>query len=44
LGAREIPRSSFVAQLAHSIGKPALVWRFEPQLWHQLIKNTENKA
>ncbi len=45
LGAREMPRSEFVAyvnhqlnhQLGHNTRKPVLNWRFEPQLWNELL-------
>ncbi|WP_041676365.1 leucyl/phenylalanyl-tRNA--protein transferase [Ramlibacter tataouinensis] len=37
MGAREIPRSDFVAQVAHNRLKPALRWRFDPVYWHDLL-------
>lgn len=45
LGAQEMPRSAFLAYLNHQIipqfghntRKPALNWRFEPQLWNELL-------
>ena len=40
LGAREIPRETFVAQVAHSVMKPAPPWRFEPIYWQRLLMRT----
>ena len=37
LGAREIPRDAFVAQVAQSVKKPSPPWRFEPIYWHRLV-------
>ncbi len=37
LGAREITRSDFVAQVAQATRKPALPWRFEPVYWSELL-------
>ena len=37
LGAREIPRADFVAQVAHNAKKPALAWRFDPVYWNRLL-------
>ena len=37
LGAREIPRSDFVAQVAQSVKKPAPAWRFESVYWQRLL-------
>jgi leucyl/phenylalanyl-tRNA--protein transferase len=37
LGAREIPRSAFVAQVAQSVKKPAPPWRFDPLYWDALL-------
>ena len=47
LGAREMPRSEFVAYINHQLNhqqgnttrKPPLNWRFDPQLWHELLPN-----
>jgi leucyl/phenylalanyl-tRNA--protein transferase len=40
LGAREIPREDFVAQVAQRIEKPAPPWRFEPIYWQRLLPRT----
>ena len=37
LGAREIPRSAFVAQVAQNTGKPAPAWHFDPVYWNKLL-------
>ncbi|HUR90783.1 MAG TPA: leucyl/phenylalanyl-tRNA--protein transferase [Ramlibacter sp.] len=37
LGAREIARESFVAQVAQSVKKPSPPWRFEPIYWQRLL-------
>ncbi|HSV34815.1 MAG TPA: leucyl/phenylalanyl-tRNA--protein transferase [Ramlibacter sp.] len=37
LGAREIPRAEFVAQVAHNTQKPAPSWRFDPVYWCELL-------
>ena len=37
LGAREIPRSEFVAQVAHSVKKPSPPWRFDSLYWQRLL-------
>jgi leucyl/phenylalanyl-tRNA--protein transferase len=37
LGAREIPRAPFVAQVEQSVKKPAADWRFEPIYWQRLL-------
>lgn len=37
LGAREIVRADFVAQVARSADKPAPAWRFEPVYWNELL-------
>jgi len=37
MGAREIPRRSFVAQVAQSVKKPSPPWRFEPIYWQRLL-------
>ena len=37
LGAREIPRDDFVAQVAQNTEKPAAPWRFEPVYWNELL-------
>jgi len=37
LGAREIPRAAFVAQVAQSVKKPQPPWRFEPIYWKRLV-------
>jgi leucyl/phenylalanyl-tRNA--protein transferase len=37
LGAREIPRAAFVAQVAQSVKKPAPSWRFDSLYWQRLI-------
>lgn len=39
LGAREMPRNEFVAQVAHNTEKPALTWQFEPRHWNELLKS-----
>jgi leucyl/phenylalanyl-tRNA--protein transferase len=36
MGAREIPRSEFVAQVAQNANKPAPPWRFDPVYWDAL--------
>lgn len=37
LGAREIPRASFVAALAQNVPKSSPAWRFEPVYWRQIL-------
>lgn len=37
LGAREIDRADFVAQVAQNAIKPAPAWRFEPVYWRELL-------
>lgn len=37
LGAREIPRAAFVAQVAQSVKKPPPTWRFDPLYWDALL-------
>lgn len=37
LGAREIDRSEFVAQVAQNTRKPSPAWRFEPVYWRELL-------
>lgn len=37
LGAREIPRAKFVAQLAQSVKKPPPPWRFDTLYWNELL-------
>jgi leucyl/phenylalanyl-tRNA--protein transferase len=37
LGAREVPRASFVAALAQNVHKPSPAWRFEPVYWRQIL-------
>lgn len=40
LGAREIPRATFVAQVAQNVKKPSPPWRFEPIYWQRLLLRT----
>jgi leucyl/phenylalanyl-tRNA--protein transferase len=40
LGAREIPRSEFVAHVEQSVKNPSPPWRFEPIYWHRLLTRT----
>ena len=37
LGACEIARADFVAQVAHNARKPAPPWQFEPLYWRELL-------
>lgn len=37
LGARELPRRTFVAEVARAIRQPPLAWRFEPVYWDELL-------
>jgi leucyl/phenylalanyl-tRNA--protein transferase len=37
LGAREIPRADFVAQVAHHTALPAPQWEFKPVYWNELL-------
>jgi leucyl/phenylalanyl-tRNA--protein transferase len=37
LGAREVARSDFVAQVSQNAKKPAPPWRFDPVYWNQLL-------
>jgi len=37
LGAREIARRDFVAEVARQAGQPAAGWRFEPVYWDELL-------
>jgi leucyl/phenylalanyl-tRNA---protein transferase len=38
LGAREMPRSEFVAQVKDRINAPSPHWEFQPQLWRQILQ------
>ena len=44
LGAREIQRSDFVAQLAHDTRQGPLAWRFEPVYWSALFSSPHQTA
>ena len=37
LGAREIARAAFVAQVAQSVRNPAPPWQFDPVYWNELL-------
>jgi leucyl/phenylalanyl-tRNA---protein transferase len=37
LGAREIDRAGFVAQVAQNAKKPSPAWRFDPVYWNELL-------
>lgn len=37
LGAREIPRDEFVAQVAHNVKKPSPPWQFDSLYWRRLL-------
>jgi leucyl/phenylalanyl-tRNA--protein transferase len=37
LGAREIARADFVAQVAQNAKKPSPRWRFDPVYWNELL-------
>jgi leucyl/phenylalanyl-tRNA--protein transferase len=37
LGAREIPRAAFAAQVGENVKKPSPPWRFEPIYWQRLL-------
>lgn len=37
LGAAEMPRAQFVAQVQQAIGQPAPLWRFDPLYWNHLL-------
>lgn len=37
LGAREIAREDFVAQVAQNTAKPPVAWHFEPVYWNELL-------
>ena len=37
LGAREVARARFVAQVAQNVKKPAPVWHFDPVYWNGLL-------
>ncbi|MBG9387125.1 leucyl/phenylalanyl-tRNA--protein transferase [Caenimonas aquaedulcis] len=37
LGAREIPRAEFVAQVARNASRPTPSWRFDPVYWNALL-------
>lgn len=37
LGAREIPRTEFVLQVARESRRPPAAWRFEPVYWNRLL-------
>src|SRR5688572_19946038 len=37
LGAREIERADFVAQVAQNTKKPSPAWRFDPVYWNELL-------
>lgn len=41
LGAREIPRADFLAQVANASGKPAPAWRFDPLYWRELLNTSD---
>ena len=38
LGAREIPRADFVAQIANKAKRPSPHWRFDPVYWNELLR------
>jgi leucyl/phenylalanyl-tRNA--protein transferase len=37
MGAREIPRSDFVRQVAHNTAEPGPVWEFKPVYWNEVL-------
>jgi len=37
LGAHEIPRADFLAQVAHNAALPGPVWEFKPVYWNELL-------
>ena len=37
LGAREIARADFVAQVSQNVKKPGVPWRFDPVYWNRLL-------
>ena len=37
LGAREIARADFVAQVSQNARKPGVPWRFDPVYWNRLV-------
>lgn len=37
LGAREIPRAAFAAQVRENVKKPSPPWRFEPIYWRRIL-------
>jgi leucyl/phenylalanyl-tRNA---protein transferase len=38
LGAREMPRSAFVAHVKERLARPAPIWQFEPRFWDYLFE------
>lgn len=40
LGAREIPRSQFVEQVAHEAARPPVRWQFDPVYWNSILPPT----
>ncbi len=43
LGAREIPRADFVAQVAENAKKRSLPWLFDPVYWNELLPPTPSE-
>lgn len=44
LGARPVPRASFVAAVANSVQATAMDWRFSPDFWEPLLSSTKPHA
>lgn len=44
LGAREVPRSRFLAHIAHAQRLPGPAWTFEPVYWNELLPSTATPA
>lgn len=40
LGAREVPRADFLAQVAQGLTQPPPEWRFQPLYWHDILPST----
>lgn len=40
LGAREVPRADFLAQVAQGLTQPSPEWRFQPLYWHDILPST----
>jgi leucyl/phenylalanyl-tRNA--protein transferase len=44
LGAREVPRAQFVADVAERVNLPRPQWKFEPVYWNELLSMSQKPA